>query len=138
MTNLFYGHNRGPLSLYLPQGGIGRSAQVHDHGYQPGTIDGIATTPVINSSEVCIIGVNKMVERPTVRHGRVEVATMMKLSASFDHRVVDGWDGASFIQRVKALLETLALLFVGPCNAGVEHELVVLDPTARARRCVVP
>lgn len=77
-----------------------------------GAMGGLATTPVINSPEVAIVGVNKLVERPIVRDGRIEVAKMMNLSSSFDHRVVDGWDAASFIQRVKALLETPALLFV--------------------------
>ncbi|WP_313808136.1 dihydrolipoamide acetyltransferase family protein [Sphingobium sp.] len=77
-----------------------------------GAMGGLATTPVINSPEVAIIGVNKLVERPVVREGRIEVAKVMNLSSSFDHRVVDGWDAASFIQRVKALLETPALLFI--------------------------
>jgi len=39
--------------------------------------------------------------------------TMMNLSSSFDHRVVDGWDAATFVQRIKALLETPSLLFIG-------------------------
>jgi 2-oxoisovalerate dehydrogenase E2 component (dihydrolipoyl transacylase) len=37
----------------------------------------------------------------------------MNLSSSFDHRVVDGFDAATFIQRVRALLETPASLFIG-------------------------
>lgn len=77
-----------------------------------GPLGGVATTPVINSPEVVILGVNKMVERPVVREGRVEVAKMMNLSASFDHRVVDGWDAALFVQRIKAYLETPARLFM--------------------------
>ncbi|HKY80805.1 MAG TPA: dihydrolipoamide acetyltransferase family protein [Sphingobium sp.] len=79
-----------------------------------GAMGGLATTPVINSPEVAIIGVNKLIERPVVRDGRVEVAKMMNLSSSFDHRVVDGWDAASFIQRVKTLLEMPSLLFIEP------------------------
>lgn len=77
-----------------------------------GAMGGLATTPVINSPEVAIVGVNKLIERPVVRQGGIEVAKVMNLSSSFDHRVVDGWDAASFIQRVKALLEAPALLFV--------------------------
>jgi 2-oxoisovalerate dehydrogenase E2 component (dihydrolipoyl transacylase) len=77
-----------------------------------GAMGGLATTPVINSPEVAIIGVNKMIERPIVNDGRIEVAKVMNLSASFDHRVVDGWDAASFIQRIKELLENPAMLFV--------------------------
>jgi 2-oxoisovalerate dehydrogenase E2 component (dihydrolipoyl transacylase) len=73
---------------------------------------GIAATPVINGPEVAIIGVNRMVERPMVKDGAVVVRKMMNLSSSFDHRVVDGWDAASFIQAVKALLEHPATLFL--------------------------
>ena len=79
-----------------------------------GAMGGVATTPVINSPEVAIIGVNKVIERPIVDRGQIRIAKMMNLSASFDHRVVDGWDAALFIQRVKALLETPAMLFVEP------------------------
>lgn len=79
-----------------------------------GAMGGLATTPVINSPEVAIVGINKVIERPIVTDGRIEVAKMMNLSSSFDHRVVDGWDAASFVQRLKALLETPALLFVDP------------------------
>ncbi|WP_028080353.1 dihydrolipoamide acetyltransferase family protein [Solimonas soli] len=77
-----------------------------------GALGGIVTTPVINAPEVAIIGVNKLVERPVVRHGQIVVRTMMNLSSSFDHRMVDGYDAAQFIQRVKALLEHPATLFI--------------------------
>lgn len=77
-----------------------------------GAMGGIVSTPVINSPEVAIVGVNRIAERPVVRDGRVEVAKMMNLSSSFDHRIVDGWDAAAFIQAVKRRLETPALLFI--------------------------
>lgn len=77
-----------------------------------GPMGGIVSTPVINAPEVAIIGVNKMVERPMVRNGQVVVRTMMNLSSSFDHRIVDGWDAASFIQKLKSLLEHPATLFM--------------------------
>ncbi|HKP78862.1 MAG TPA: dihydrolipoamide acetyltransferase family protein, partial [Phenylobacterium sp.] len=73
---------------------------------------GLATTPVINRPEVAIIGPNRMVERPVVRAGAVVIRKMMNLSCSFDHRVVDGWDAAGFVLRLKELLESPALLFV--------------------------
>lgn len=76
-----------------------------------GAIGGVAATPIINHPEVAIVGVNKIVERPVVRDGVVVVRSCMNLSASFDHRVVDGWDGARFVQRIRVLLETPALLF---------------------------
>ncbi|CAN7574372.1 dihydrolipoamide acetyltransferase family protein [Phenylobacterium sp. LjRoot219] len=77
-----------------------------------GPLGGLATTPVINRPEVAILGPNKIVERPVVVGGQVVVRKMMNLSSSFDHRVVDGWDAAEFIQAIKRLLETPALLFV--------------------------
>ncbi len=77
-----------------------------------GALGGIVTTPVINHPEVAIIGVNRMVERPMIRNGMVVARQMMNLSSSFDHRVVDGMHAAEFIQAVRALLESPALLFV--------------------------
>jgi 2-oxoisovalerate dehydrogenase E2 component (dihydrolipoyl transacylase) len=77
-----------------------------------GPLGGIVTTPVINHPEVAIIGVNRIVERPVFRDGAVVGRKLMNLSSSFDHRVVDGMDAAEFIQAIRALLETPALLFV--------------------------
>jgi 2-oxoisovalerate dehydrogenase E2 component (dihydrolipoyl transacylase) len=77
-----------------------------------GRLGGIAATPVINHPEVAIIGVNRIGERPVVHGGQVVVRKMMNLSSSFDHRIVDGWEAASFIQRIKALIEQPALLFI--------------------------
>ncbi len=77
-----------------------------------GALGGIVTTPVINHPEVAIIGVNKLVERPVVKNGAIVVRKMMNLSSSFDHRVVDGYDAAAFIQRVKGMLEHPAALFI--------------------------
>ena len=77
-----------------------------------GTLGGVATTPVINYPEVGIIGPNAIIERPVVRNGQIVVRKMMNLSSSFDHRVVDGYDAAEFIQKIKALLEHPATLFM--------------------------
>ena len=77
-----------------------------------GAIGGIVTTPVINHPEVAILGVNKIMVRPVWDGAQFIPRKMMNLSSSFDHRVVDGWDAAVFIQRVKALLETPAMIFV--------------------------
>lgn len=78
-----------------------------------GALGGIVSTPVINSPEVAIIGVNKMVERPMIRNGQVVARKMMNLSSSFDHRVVDGMDAAQFIQTIRGYLECPATLFIG-------------------------
>ncbi len=80
-----------------------------------GPLGGVATTPVINRPEVAIIGPNRIVERPMfVADGmggeRIEKRKLMNISISCDHRVVDGWDAASFVQAVKRLIETPVLL----------------------------
>ncbi|HTN41765.1 MAG TPA: dihydrolipoamide acetyltransferase family protein [Asticcacaulis sp.] len=77
-----------------------------------GALGGIAATPVINAPEVAILGPNKLVERPVVRDGKVVIRTLMNLSSSFDHRIIDGFDAASYVQRLKRLIETPALLFI--------------------------
>ena len=77
-----------------------------------GALGGIATTPVINHPEVAIVGVNKMMIRPVWDGTAFVPRKMMNLSSSFDHRVVDGWDAAVFVQRLKELLENPALLFI--------------------------
>ena len=76
-----------------------------------GPLGGIATTPVINRPEVAIIGPNRVIERPVIRNGEIVAAKLMNLSISCDHRVVDGWDAASFVQAIRKLLETPVLLF---------------------------
>ena len=78
-----------------------------------GPLGGIATTPVINRPEVAIIGPNKIVERPVFigRGDDIRRAKLMNLSISCDHRVVDGWDAASYVQALKTQLETPVLLF---------------------------
>ncbi|PZP53193.1 MAG: branched-chain alpha-keto acid dehydrogenase subunit E2 [Agrobacterium fabrum] len=77
-----------------------------------GPLGGVVSTPIINHPEVAIIGVNKIVTRPVWDGIRFVPRKMMNLSSSFDHRVVDGWDAAVFIQAVKALLEKPALIFI--------------------------
>jgi 2-oxoisovalerate dehydrogenase E2 component (dihydrolipoyl transacylase) len=47
-----------------------------------------------------------------VKNGAIVIRKMMNLSSSFDHRVVDGYDAAAFIQRVKGMLEHPAALFI--------------------------
>lgn len=80
-----------------------------------GPLGGVAHTPVINRPEVAIIGPNRIIERPMfIPDGlggeRIEKRKLMNLSISCDHRVVDGWDAASFVQAIKRLIETPVLL----------------------------
>ena len=82
-----------------------------------GPLGGVATTPVINRPEVAIIGPNRIIERPMYVNGsdgveRIEKRKLMNISISCDHRVVDGWDAASFVQALKRLLETPALILI--------------------------
>ncbi len=77
-----------------------------------GPLGAIATTPIINHPEVAIVGVNKMQIRPVWDGQQFQPKKMMNLSCSFDHRVIDGWDAAVFVQKLKSLLETPAMLFV--------------------------
>ena len=77
-----------------------------------GAMGGVVTTPIINHPEVAIVGVNKIMVRPVWDGSGFVPRKMMNLSSSFDHRVVDGWDAALFVQRIKALLETPALIFI--------------------------
>jgi len=77
-----------------------------------GALGGIVTTPVINHPEVAIIGVNKMQTLPRWDGQEFRPRKCMNLSSSFDHRIVDGWNAAIFIQRIKALLENPAMIFI--------------------------
>ena len=77
-----------------------------------GAMGGLVSTPIINHPEVAIIGVNKIVMRPVWDGTTFVPRRMMNLSSSFDHRVVDGWDAARFVQRIRTLLETPAMIFI--------------------------
>ncbi|WP_416066913.1 dihydrolipoamide acetyltransferase family protein [Rhizobium sp. ZK1] len=77
-----------------------------------GALGGIVSTPVINHPEVAIIGVNKIATRPVWDGTQFVPRKMMNLSSSFDHRIIDGWDAANFVQRIRTLLETPALIFI--------------------------
>ena len=77
-----------------------------------GALGGIASTPVINSPEVAIVGVNKIAIKPVWRGAAFEPRKIMNLSSSFDHRIIDGWDAAQFIQHLRSLLEAPAKIFM--------------------------
>ena len=77
-----------------------------------GPLGGIVSTPVINHPEVAILNPNKLVSRPVIDGSFITVRKMMNLSSAFDHRIVDGYDAALFVQRVKRMLEHPALIFM--------------------------
>jgi len=70
-----------------------------------GPMGGVVSTPVINPPQVATIAVNKVEEKVVVVDGEIEVRKRMNLSLSCDHRVVDGWDAASFMQTLKTYIE---------------------------------
>jgi len=78
-----------------------------------GPMGGIASTPVINRPEVAIVAVNKVREAPVVIDGELDIRKLMNLSLSCDHRVVDGWDAANFMQDLKKLIESPLRLLAG-------------------------
>jgi 2-oxoisovalerate dehydrogenase E2 component (dihydrolipoyl transacylase) len=77
-----------------------------------GPLGGLSHTPIINHPEVAILGPNKIIERVVVKDGEFSARKTMNISSSFDHRVVDGWDAASFIQELRKLLERPTLMFM--------------------------
>jgi pyruvate dehydrogenase E2 component (dihydrolipoamide acetyltransferase) len=77
-----------------------------------GTLGGVLATPIINFPEVAILGVHKIKQTPVVRDGQIVIREIMNLSISLDHRIVDGYEGAQFLQHVIALLEDPTLMFM--------------------------
>jgi pyruvate dehydrogenase E2 component (dihydrolipoamide acetyltransferase) len=77
-----------------------------------GKLGGVLATPIINFPEVAIMGVHKIKEVPAVRDGQIVIRQVMNLSISLDHRIVDGYEGAMFLQHVVSLLEDPTQLFM--------------------------
>jgi pyruvate dehydrogenase E2 component (dihydrolipoamide acetyltransferase) len=82
-----------------------------------GKTGGVLATPVINHPEVAIMGVHEIKDKPVVRfdedgHAYVAPGKLMNLSFSFDHRIVDGADGADFAQRIVRYLENPELMLL--------------------------
>lgn len=114
------------LSLWQAAGEVGRLAEAARSGKATrdelsgstisitslGPLGAIATTPIINHPEVAIVGVNRMAVRPLWDGQEFRPRKVMNLSSSFDHRIIDGWDAAIFVQKLKSLMETPALLFI--------------------------
>ncbi len=68
--------------------------------------------PIINTPNAAILGVGTSVVKPVVKNGQIVVGTTMTLTLSCDHRVVDGAVGAQFLNALKQLVESPALLLV--------------------------
>src|SRR3954462_13521080 len=76
------------LAIHELQGGAFPNTSVGKDG-------GLHATPIIHHPEVAILGVHRILQLPVVKHGRIEIGERMKLSCSFDHRVIDGHIGAA-------------------------------------------
>jgi 2-oxoisovalerate dehydrogenase E2 component (dihydrolipoyl transacylase) len=77
-----------------------------------GAMGGLGATPIINHPEVSIVSIHAARDRVVVREGEMVVRKMMNLSSSFDHRIIDGYDGALLIQELKSMLEYPATIFM--------------------------
>ena len=77
-----------------------------------GALGGVLATPIINFPEVAVLGVHKIKQTPVVRDGQIVIREIMNLSISLDHRIVDGYEGAQFLQHVISLLEDPTLMFM--------------------------
>jgi pyruvate/2-oxoglutarate dehydrogenase complex dihydrolipoamide acyltransferase (E2) component len=95
----------GKVELHELQGGTFTITSV-------GNIGGVLATPIINYPEVAILGFNKIRERPMVVDGELEIRSMVYLSPSFDHRIIDGAVGARFVAALKEVLENPAQILV--------------------------
>ena len=70
-----------------------------------GALGGTLSTPMINWPEVAILGVGRLAAKPVVRDGEIVARKILPLFLSFDHRVIDGADGARFLRAVITFLE---------------------------------
>ncbi|MBA7581681.1 Lipoamide acyltransferase component of branched-chain alpha-keto acid dehydrogenase complex [subsurface metagenome] len=73
-------------------------------------------TAIINQPESCILAIGGIIEKPVVKYHQIVIKKIMNITASFDHRVIDGTLGAAFLNRVKEILENPYLLFFNPEN----------------------
>jgi pyruvate dehydrogenase E2 component (dihydrolipoamide acetyltransferase) len=77
-----------------------------------GALGGIVATPIVNYPEVAIMGIHKIAKRPAVVDDNIVIRDIMNLSLSVDHRLVDGYDAATFVAEMRSSLETPGLLFL--------------------------
>ncbi len=77
-----------------------------------GVLGGIVATPIVNYPEVAIFAIHKITTRPVVVEDKIVIRDMMNLSMTVDHRLVDGYDAATFVAEMKASLETPGLIFL--------------------------
>jgi pyruvate dehydrogenase E2 component (dihydrolipoamide acetyltransferase) len=77
-----------------------------------GSVGGLFGTPIINPGECAILGIGRIVEKPLVVHGEIQIRNVLPLSVTFDHRIVDGAEVARFVNTLMEHLEDPDLLLV--------------------------
>ncbi len=70
-----------------------------------GTYGSLLSTPILNPPQSGILGMHKIMDRPVVINGKIEVRPMMYLALSYDHRIIDGKEAVTFLVTLKDLLE---------------------------------
>jgi 2-oxoglutarate dehydrogenase E2 component (dihydrolipoamide succinyltransferase) len=70
-----------------------------------GVYGSLLSTPILNPPQSGILGMHTIQQRPIAVNGQVEIRPMMYLALSYDHRIVDGKAGVSFLIRVKEAIE---------------------------------
>jgi pyruvate/2-oxoglutarate dehydrogenase complex dihydrolipoamide acyltransferase (E2) component len=78
----------------------------------PGKFGGLMATPIVMHPQSAILGVHKASERPVVRDGQIVIRTMLNLSITFDHRILDGMTASKFVLEVAGLLEHPGVLML--------------------------
>ncbi|MGB5319105.1 2-oxoglutarate dehydrogenase complex dihydrolipoyllysine-residue succinyltransferase [Eudoraea sp.] len=86
-----------------------------------GVFGSMLSTPIINPPQSGILGMHNIVERPIVKNGAVEIAPIMYVALSYDHRIIDGKESVGFLVAVKEALENpVELLMEGDVNKALE------------------
>jgi 2-oxoglutarate dehydrogenase E2 component (dihydrolipoamide succinyltransferase) len=78
-----------------------------------GVFGSMLSTPIINPPQSAILGMHNIVARPIAVNGKVEIAPIMYVALSYDHRVIDGRESVSFLVKVKEMLENPARMLFG-------------------------
>ncbi|MCX6137323.1 MAG: 2-oxo acid dehydrogenase subunit E2, partial [Ignavibacteriales bacterium] len=73
----------------------------------PGIFGNLYGTPIINQPQVAILGIGAIKKRPVVINDAIAIRSMVYISMSYDHRIIDGMLGSKFLQRVALLLENI-------------------------------
>ena len=77
-----------------------------------GVFGSLFSTPILNTPQVGILGLHRIEERPVAVHGQVQIASMMYIALSYDHRVIDGSEAVQFLASIKETIENPEMLLL--------------------------